>query len=83
METLNLDFVDGRRPFSGKRMSNGRWPSYKPMMILHQEAKLKQKQALCRERMSMSLEDFVQQRIDEEDHERDVEWLRENCDWQF
>jgi hypothetical protein len=94
METLNLDFVDGHRPWSGVRMSNGRWPCYKPMWILCQEAKQRKaraqaqakaqaKQALCRERMRMWLEDLVQQRIDKEDHERDVEWLRENCDWQF
>ena len=48
-----------------------------------EQVKAEAKQALCRERMSMWLEDPVQQRFDKEDHERDVEWLRENCDWHF
>ena len=45
-----------------------------------EQVKAEAKQALCRERMSMWLEDPVQRRFDKEDHERDVEWLRENCD---
>ena len=44
------------------------------------QAKAEAKQALCREHMSMWLEDPVQQRFDKEDHERDVEWLRKNFD---
>ena len=102
METLNLDFVDGHRPWSGVRMIETRNWYQQPCAVsdkiiccwqllhtgeLFQEqaraqaqAKAEAKQALCRERMRMWLEDLVQQRIDKEDHERDVEWLRENCD---
>ena len=84
LNALMLEVVRGHRGY-GSRMSNGRYPSLKPFWILHEEQRQAKaraqaeakasKQALCRERMSMWLEDPVQQRFDKEDHQGHVDWL--------